>query len=132
MDICAYRMTCSDSIPPHWFYGDCLRNIRRCIPWLPLAFQPPHSANRHDANRGGAGADRVDVTSDETIIPLPANRVLRFCGIACVLLIVLWVRSYWWHEDVMWSTASWRIVCLESQAGRFDFMLTNPRHESSL
>jgi hypothetical protein len=21
-----------------------------------------------------------------------------FCGIVCVLLIVLWVRSYWWHD----------------------------------
>jgi hypothetical protein len=22
------------------------------------------------------------------------------CGIACVLLIVLWVRSYWWYEGI--------------------------------
>ncbi len=23
-----------------------------------------------------------------------------FCGVACVLLIVLWVRSYWWEDEI--------------------------------
>ncbi len=24
-----------------------------------------------------------------------------FCGIACVLLVVLWVRSYWWNDTLL-------------------------------
>ena len=27
-----------------------------------------------------------------------------FCGLSAVLLIVLWVRSYWWGEQVHYST----------------------------
>ena len=27
--------------------------------------------------------------------------VSAVCGILCVLLIVLWVRSYWWQDDVV-------------------------------
>ena len=60
----------------------------------PLAFQPPHSANRHDAGCRGAGVSCV-VNADDRM----RFRKLRIawsvgCGIACVLLIVLWVRSY--------------------------------------
>jgi hypothetical protein len=29
-----------------------------------------------------------------------------FCGIAAVLLIVLWVRSYWWSEEIIGETLS--------------------------
>src|SRR6476620_2501344 len=28
------------------------------------------------------------------------------CLIACVLLIVLWVRSYWWYESVSWGVGA--------------------------
>src|SRR3954469_18702251 len=48
------------------------------------------------------------------------RRVLRylrivfsaFCGVACVLLVVLWVRSYW-RSDVIWCqySASHAAVC---------------------
>ena len=36
------------------------------------------------------------------------------CGIACVLLIVLWGRSQWWNERVVWSDAGLR---MESKRG---------------
>ena len=42
--------------------GSCAHASRtRCCHWLhgSLAFQPPHSANRHDAGCRGAGADRL-------------------------------------------------------------------------
>src|SRR6478609_241719 len=32
------------------------------------------------------------------------------CGIACVLLIVLWVRSYWWFDNVNFSTTETKVV----------------------
>jgi hypothetical protein len=37
------------------FLGDHARSL----PVGPLAILPPNSASRHDANRGGVGADRV-------------------------------------------------------------------------
>ena len=51
-------------------------NCWRTLDFLP--FQPPHSANRHDADSRGAGADRVveKLRHDES--PIPANRVLRY------------------------------------------------------
>jgi hypothetical protein len=41
-----------------------------------------------------------------------------FCGIACVLLIVLWVRSYWWADFCEGSIGShW--IKVESLGGQF-------------
>jgi hypothetical protein len=31
-----------------------------------------------------------------------------FCGIACVLLIVLWVRSYWWMDSLTFKFPAWQ------------------------
>lgn len=28
------------------------------------------------------------------------------CGIACVLLVVLWLRSYWWHDAVTYRNGT--------------------------
>jgi hypothetical protein len=38
------------------------------------------------------------------------------CGIACVLLIVLWVRSYLNYEDAMWRSAT-DSLCVHSGLG---------------
>jgi hypothetical protein len=32
--------------------------------------------------------------------------VSAVCGILCVLLIVLWVRSYWWHSYINWRNSA--------------------------
>jgi hypothetical protein len=101
---------------------------RRTMASLVQPFQSPHRAIRHDAGSRGAGADRVASTSMK-----PVLRYLRIafsvtCLIACVLLIVLWVRSYSVWDILSYSTAlppdgeedevprqvdfeSWRGVC---------------------
>ena len=47
------------------------------------------------------------------------NRFLRYlrivfsagCGVACVLLVALWVRSYWkWDRLFYFSTSGWTVV----------------------
>jgi hypothetical protein len=35
------------------------------------------------------------------------------CGVLCLLLILLWVRSYWWHDTKLWSST----VSIGSNAG---------------
>src|SRR4029453_17849458 len=40
------------------------------------------------------------------------------CGIACVLLIVLWVRSYTWRDQVGRSFTDARIYCVASDEGK--------------
>ena len=52
-----WRDACSALIGSHCAVS-CLGT-----PLAPLAFHPPHSANRHDAGCRGAGADRVDVAN---------------------------------------------------------------------
>ncbi len=41
-----------------------------------------------------------------------------WCGILCVLLIVLWVRSYWWQDEIgfLFSNGQ-RLAQLQSQPG---------------
>jgi hypothetical protein len=39
------------------------------------------------------------------------------CGIACVLLIVLWVRSYWWMEQLSGPLSRTRILVVGSIEG---------------
>jgi hypothetical protein len=41
------------------------------------------------------------------------------CLIACVLLIGLWVRSYWWSDGVMGSISSTKTLVIGSGSGRF-------------
>ena len=47
------------------------------------------------------------------------------CGIACVLLVVLWVRSYWIVDVLEKRTASQRVQ-VESRTGRLTFWQFNP------
>jgi hypothetical protein len=46
------------------------------------------------------------------------------CGIACVLLVVLWVRSYWWCDMFEKRTAS-QLLQLDSRKGRLSFWQNN-------
>jgi hypothetical protein len=43
------------------------------------------------------------------------------CGIACVLLIALWVRSYWRHDYVNWMPTANRQVEVFAIQGRLVF-----------
>jgi hypothetical protein len=44
------------------------------------------------------------------------------CGIACVLLIVLWVRSYWRTDSMtLWKASPSRFAYIQSVAGRLNF-----------
>ena len=47
-----------------------------------------------------------------------------FCGIACVLLIVLWVRSYWWTDIIVAQQSSQRYVGIGSSNARIMFGTT--------
>ena len=47
------------------------------------------------------------------------------CLIACVLLVVLWVRSYWWCDMFEIRTAS-QLLQLDSRKGRLSFWQKNP------
>src|SRR3954469_10885423 len=40
------------------------------------------------------------------------------CAIACVLLIALWVRSYYFGDVVLWSATKWRGFQFTSQQGQ--------------
>ena len=42
-------------------------------------------------------------------------------GIACVLLVVLWVRSYWWTDSIEY-VESFVSTTVESSIGRTSFM----------
>src|SRR4051794_30713435 len=39
------------------------------------------------------------------------------CGIACVLLMLLWVRSYWWGEQTHYATLSKTYYGIRSDYG---------------
>ena len=47
------------------------------------------------------------------------------CAIACVLLIALWVRSYWWMDDVQTGSTVTPPTQLVSQEGA-PFFSTDP------
>jgi hypothetical protein len=40
------------------------------------------------------------------------------CGIICLLLIALWVRSYWSYDGAVWQFAPARFISWHSQSGR--------------
>src|SRR5690349_11539809 len=46
------------------------------------------------------------------------------CGIVCLLLIVFWVRSYWWRDLLSGHTAN-RWFVIESVSGHVAFMSQN-------
>src|SRR5712671_2831573 len=47
------------------------------------------------------------------------------CGIACVLLIVLWVRSYWWFDSAVGPISGTRFLVVSSGYGRLHARLDN-------
>ena len=47
------------------------------------------------------------------------------CGIICLLLIALWVRSYWYGNIVEWRTNT-RLFRLDSRFGRIEFWRHQP------
>ena len=49
-----------------------------------------------------------------------------FWGLAAVLLIALWVRSYWWVDGCMWSDSRLRTHAVESNTGRIICFRTAP------
>ena len=62
---------------PHWFLVAAIRS-HGTRPLATLAFQPPHSANRHDAGCRGAGADCLAAVITEPIMPtMPCDSCLR-------------------------------------------------------
>src|SRR3954470_12360641 len=46
-----------------------------------------------------------------------------FWGLACVLLIVLWVRSYGWEDDLVWVQGSApNVFAVQSMNGRIELI----------
>jgi hypothetical protein len=70
-----------------------------------VALLPPHSANRHDAGCRGARVNYL--VNAVTKMKFRKLRIAWsvFWGVAIVLLIVLWVRSYWRQEVLIWRIA---------------------------
>src|SRR5262245_8434139 len=51
------------------------------------------------------------------------------CGVICLLLIVLWVRSYWWHDIVFKVEPGDQVTAVRSSYGTAYFarMVVPPR-----
>jgi hypothetical protein len=47
------------------------------------------------------------------------------CGIACVLLVVLWVRSYWWQDVCSVSVPSSQRLVVMSMEGKLSFRIND-------
>jgi hypothetical protein len=52
------------------------------------------------------------------------------CLIACALLIALWVRSYWWCDDVIGPLGNTRSFCVWSDQGHMGFCFVDGRLKS--
>jgi hypothetical protein len=52
------------------------------------------------------------------------------CLIACVLFIVLWVRSYWWCDDIVGPVGTTQSFCIWSDVGQVGFSLVDHRLKS--
>ncbi len=64
----------------------------------------------------------MEATNDSPIVSRVRFRKLRIawsagCGIACVLLIALWVRSYWVQYRIIYPTASQGVIEVDSAIG---------------
>ena len=51
------------------------------------------------------------------------------CLIACVLLVALWVRSYWYCDDMFGRLYSRSVVALQSSTGRIGFSYMGPTND---
>jgi hypothetical protein len=47
------------------------------------------------------------------------------CGIACLMLIVLWARSYWWFDQFIQRISTTDYVAYTSFQGQFSFGASN-------
>ena len=43
------------------------------------------------------------------------------CGVACVLMVVFWVRSYWWIDEAAGPTPDGYVIFLASSVGDLEF-----------
>jgi hypothetical protein len=56
---------------------------------------------------------------------MPAHKAFRYlriafsatCGILCLLLIVLWIRSYWWQDTVIYASSATTGLAIQSWHG---------------
>src|SRR5262245_33628800 len=49
-----------------------------------------------------------------------------WCGILCVLLVLLWVRSYWWSNALVIHAFGGRLLEVSSDSGRVVTMAQGP------
>ena len=126
---------------PYLGFGGSSRGTRlHPVDTLVQSFQYPHDAHRHDAHRDGASDHRL---IQSLVIPAKFIRGLEgqtrmkyrklriafsaTCGIACVLLVVLWVRSYWWVDDFRSPSPN---IAIKSLPGRLEVGAAyDPSHE---
>ena len=54
------------------------------------------------------------------------------CGILCLLLMVLWVRSYRWADRLQWSIAGSKSVAVAIKRGRFYLLRYDAMHEPNV
>ncbi len=75
--------------------------------YIPSVLTLAELYRRRDKQKATTNQPTVRQASTNDVKPM-RYRKLRIAwsvgwGLAAVLLIVLWVRSYWWHERVIWS-----------------------------
>ena len=99
-------------------------------PLAQIAILSPHSANRHDAGCGGAGPNRL------------AGAPMRFkklriawsvgWGVICVLVVTLWVCSYWNLYSAIRLVSTKTSACFLVQEGQLEVNWTSDPTEVSL
>src|SRR5689334_3428023 len=53
------------------------------------------------------------------------------CGLAAVLLVVLWVRSYWWSDTVFGPILGTHFLLAKSEYGRLQTYIDDRSHLST-
>jgi hypothetical protein len=94
-----------------------------------LPFQPPHAANRHDAScYGTRNHDRVESLN---YAPLPAYLRIVWtlvCGLVAVLMVALWIRSYYVADSIIDHTSNSYLVIATSVWGRTSLSIAPNPH----
>ena len=94
-------------------------------------FPTVHSRRRYNCCRGawhncfGGKVIPISAIRKENEIPQAANRVVGGVGVACLLLIVLWVRSYWLMDELFYTTKV-RSTRVDSNYGKLLFATEAP------